>query len=72
MHDASARAEEKSASLKQETDAKIKELEAQRASANAETKAKIDAQITAVRADYEPRAAKLKQAAEMTKEALSH
>jgi hypothetical protein len=72
MHDASARAEAKSASLKQETGTKVKELEAQRSSANAETKAKIDAHMAAAQTEYEQRAAKLKQAAEMTREALSH
>jgi DNA repair exonuclease SbcCD ATPase subunit len=72
MHDASERAQAKATSLKQETDAKIKEMEAQRASASAETKAKLDAGMAAVRADYEQRAAKLKQASEKTGEALSH
>jgi uncharacterized membrane protein len=56
---------------REETEAKVKELQARAARANVETRAKIDPRIAEVRADYERREAKLKQAAALTKEALA-
>jgi hypothetical protein len=54
-----------------ETRAKITALEKQRSDAQAETRERITQSIAALRADYEVRATKLKQAWRLTKEALA-
>lgn len=71
MLDASKRAQAKAAGVEQEAGAKIKALEQERTQASGDAKVKIDARIAEVRADYDRRAAKLKQAHESTKEALA-
>jgi len=57
--------------LDKERNAKIDALEKQIADAQADAKEKIRQRITALRADYEARSAKLKQAWALTKEALA-
>ena len=57
--------------LEEQGNAKIKELQVQAAKARGEAKTKIDARITATRADYEGRSALLKQAGELAKQALA-
>jgi uncharacterized membrane protein len=71
LQEASKRAQAWIARRGQETDAKIHALQDQAATANADRKAKLDQRITELRADYERRSAKLKQALELTKEALA-
>jgi uncharacterized membrane protein len=56
--------------LREETNAKIEALQEQ-AAENAEGKEKIEARIAEIRADYDRRSAQLKQAWELTKEALA-
>lgn len=51
--------------------AKVQQLQAQAAKARGDAKAKIDARITATRADYARRTALLKQAGELTKQAFA-
>jgi hypothetical protein len=51
-------------------DAKIKSLQEQAAKAKGDAKAKIEARIAEVRSEYERRSDKLKQAWELTKQAL--
>lgn len=55
---------------KQDAEAKLKTLQAQREAASAERKAKIDARIDAVKADLAERGSKLEKAGELVKEAL--
>jgi len=55
----------------EEADAKIKTLQAQAATAKVDAKAKIDKRIKELRADGEQRSTKLKQAWQLTKEALT-
>jgi hypothetical protein len=57
--------------LRQETEAKIEALQEQAAEAQADAKVKLDRRIAEVRADYDRRSAKLKQAWELTKEAIA-
>ena len=57
--------------LEKETNAKIAALEHQLKDARADAKEKITQHIAALRADYETRSAKLKQAWALTKEALA-
>jgi uncharacterized membrane protein len=57
--------------LKKEADAKVAALEKQITDAQADAKEKIRQRIAAIRADYEARSAKLKQAWTLTKEALA-
>lgn len=57
--------------LDREAKAKLAELEKQVTTAQADAKEKIRQRIAAVRADYEARSAKLKQAWTLTKEALA-
>ncbi|HUO89101.1 MAG TPA: DUF1269 domain-containing protein [Rhizomicrobium sp.] len=57
--------------VEQQGEAKIKELQAQAAKARGDAKAKIDARIAETRADYQRRAALLKQAGELTKQAFA-
>jgi uncharacterized membrane protein len=56
---------------KQKSDAKIKSLQEQAAKAKGDAKAKIEARVTEVRSDYKRRNDKLKQAWELTKQALA-
>ena len=56
---------------KQKMDAKIKSLQEQAAKAKGDAKAKIEARIAEVRSDYKRRNDKLKQAWELTKQALA-
>jgi uncharacterized phage infection (PIP) family protein YhgE len=55
---------------KQKMDAKIKSLQEQSAKAKGDAKAKIDARIAEVQSEYKRRTDKLKQAWELTKQAL--
>lgn len=57
--------------LENELDAKVAGLEQQAVDAKAESKAKIDNTIAKVKAGYSARISKLKEAGELTKEALS-
>jgi uncharacterized membrane protein len=57
--------------FRQEVDAKVKELQDQAAKAKSDAKAKIEGRITEIRADYERRSGKMKQAWELAKEALA-
>ena len=52
-------------------EAKVQSLKERAAKAKGDTKARIDARVTAVQADYKRRSDKLKQAWELTKEALA-
>lgn len=56
---------------KKEMDAKIKSLKEQVAKAQADTKAKLEARIAEVQSEYTRRSDKLRQAWELTKEALA-
>jgi uncharacterized membrane protein len=56
---------------KQEMDAKIKSLKEQAAKAQADKKAKLEARIAEVQSEYTRRTDKLRQAWELTKEALA-
>jgi uncharacterized membrane protein len=56
---------------KQKMDAKVKSLQEQSAKAKGDAKAKIEARISEVRSEYKRRADKLKQAWELTKQALA-
>jgi hypothetical protein len=56
--------------LREETNAKIEALQEQ-AAENADGKEKIEARIAEIRADYDRRSAQLKQAWQLTKEALA-
>jgi len=56
---------------KQKMDAKIKSLQEQSAKAKGDAKAKIEARIAEVRSEYKRRTDKLKQAWELTKQALA-
>jgi hypothetical protein len=57
--------------LRQENEAKIGALQEQAAEAQADLKEKLDRRIAEIRADYDRRSAKLKQAWELAKEALA-
>jgi uncharacterized membrane protein len=65
------RADNKVASLKEESDAKLNKLSDQIAIAKADVKAKFEAQKEKMKADYDERIAKLKEAGQKTKEALT-
>jgi uncharacterized membrane protein len=65
------RAEAAFEAAKQKMDAKIKSLEEQSAKAKSDAKAKIEARIAEVRSEHEWRSDKLKQAWELTKQALA-
>jgi len=68
---AERRVEARLEALDKEAKAKIAALEAQIGQAHADAKEKIRVRIAAIRTDYEKRAAKLKQAWALTKEALA-
>ncbi len=57
--------------LKQEVEAKIKELQTQAAKAKGDAKAKIERSIADLRTDYDRRSSNLKQAWELTREAVT-
>ena len=65
MRSRAAQAKEKRDRLQQETDAKIKALQEQRVRARADDKAKYEQRIAKLRAEYERRAGKLVQAAQL-------
>jgi uncharacterized membrane protein len=66
-----ARAKAAAEARKLEMDAKIKSLQEQVAKARGADKARLEARMAAVRSEYKRRASKLKQAWELTKEALA-
>jgi uncharacterized membrane protein len=66
-----AQAEARQQQLQRETDAKIAALRAQTQQANARRRAQIERRIAEVKADYAARSAKLAQARELVKEAVS-
>jgi uncharacterized membrane protein len=66
LQDASDRAQAWIDRRRQETDAKVKALQARAAKANAEAKAKAEQRVAELRADYERRSTKLKQALGLT------
>jgi hypothetical protein len=57
--------------LEKNTNAKINALDDQLAKAHAENKARIKQRLAELRADYDRRAAKLKQAGTLIKDALA-
>lgn len=65
------RAKKKAETLKQEAEAKIKKLDEQIAKADEDFKKKLEKTRTDLKADYEQRTAKLKQAGKLAGEALS-
>ena len=65
MRSRAAQAKEKRDRLQQETEAKIKTLQEQRVRAKADDKAKYEQRIAKLRADYDRRADKLVQAAQL-------
>ena len=65
------RADNKVAALKEEADAKLNKLSDQIATAKADAKEKFEAQKETMKADYDARIAKLKDAGQLTREALS-
>jgi uncharacterized membrane protein len=67
-----AQAEARQQQLKNETDAKVAALREQMKQASERRKAQIEKRTAEVKADYEARSAKLAQARELVKEALSH
>jgi uncharacterized membrane protein len=71
LRNAADRAETWIDQRRQQTEAKVKALQARATTANAEAKAKTDQRATELRADHEPRSAKLKAALALTKEALA-
>ena len=68
---AGKRAEAKQRQFEQESDAKAAALQRQIEQANAETKARIEKRVTAMKADFKRRRELLKQAWNMTKDALA-
>ena len=71
LDELSTRAQAKLQELEQDTNAKIKALNDQLAKAHADNKIRIKERLVALRADYDGRAAKLKQAGALIKEALA-
>jgi uncharacterized membrane protein len=71
LEGAQRRLEARLGALEKEADAKIAALEQQVGKARADAREKIKQRITALRADYDARSAKLKQAWRLTKEALA-
>jgi uncharacterized membrane protein len=65
------RAKMEAESAKREMEAKIESLKKQVAKAKGDAKAKLEARITEVQADHKRRSSKLRQAWELTKEALA-
>ncbi|HLS69055.1 MAG TPA: DUF1269 domain-containing protein [Kiloniellales bacterium] len=64
------RTEARIARLREEADAKIDALEERAAAGASDSRKRIDSRIEAVRSDYEKRAAKLKEALKLAREAL--
>lgn len=71
LSEAIDRAQKRIDQLEKEAQAKIKQLQDQAAKARGDAKAKIDRNIAKLREDYQWRADKLKQAWQLTKEALA-
>jgi uncharacterized membrane protein len=71
LDELSNQAQTKLQKLEKDTNAKISSLNDQIAKANAENKARIKERLVELRADHDRRAAKLKQAGALTKEALA-
>jgi len=71
LDDLSSRAKAKLQKLETDTNAKVNALNAQIAKANTETKVRIKERIAALRADHDRRAAKLREAGALVKEALA-
>jgi uncharacterized membrane protein len=71
LQDATDRARTWIEQRREETDAKVKAVQEQAAAAKAGAKAKFDKRVAGLRASNEQRSAKLKQALELTKEALA-
>jgi uncharacterized membrane protein len=71
LEDAKAKGDKKLAQLDGELNAKVAELSKQSADAKAEARAKIDANISKIKAGYSARMAKLKEAGNLIREALS-
>lgn len=71
LDDALRRLSDRLDAIEKETNAKVTALEQQVAQAKTEAKEKIRQQIAAIRADRDARAAKLKQAWQLAKEALA-
>lgn len=71
LDELSSQAQTKLQKLEQDTNAKINALNGQMAKANAETKARIKERLVALRADHDRRAAKLREAGALIKEALA-
>ena len=72
MRPSCAQAEARQQQLKNETDAKVAALRKQMQQASDRRKAQIEKRTAEVKADYAARSAKLAQARELVKEALSH
>jgi len=71
LQDTSARAQAWIDQRRQATEAKIEALKQQAAKAKGDAKAKIDQQIAELRADFDRRSTKVKQATEQTNEAIA-
>jgi uncharacterized membrane protein len=71
LDELSGRAQTKLQELEKNTNAKINALDDQLAKAHAENKARIKQRLAELRADYDRRAAKLKQAGTLIKDALA-
>ena len=71
LDELSGQAQTKLQTLEKDTNTKISAMNEQVAKANAETKARINERLAKLRADHDRRAAKLKQAGGMIKEALA-
>jgi len=71
LDDLSSRAKAKLQKLETDTNAKVTALNAQIAKANTETKVRIKERLAALRADHDRRAAKLREAGALVKEALA-
>ena len=71
LDELSSRAQTKLQKLDEDTNAKIDALNDQIAKANAETKARLKERLVELRADRDRRAAKLREAGALIKEALA-
>ena len=71
LDELSGRAQTKLQELEKNTNAKVKALDDQLAKAHAENKARIKQRLAELRADYDRRAAKLKQAGALIREVLA-
>jgi len=71
LNKAAKHAQDRMHQVEEQGEAKIKELQSQAAKARGDAKAKIDTRIAVTRTDYERRAALLKQAGELTRQAFA-